>query len=164
MWKGLNKRELIASSIIGLLGAAAGGFLGYSLQYVAPFMSRPLSEVVPYSLSAGIISGFICCYYFSTVYLKKIRGDIGKKHFAYGWLYGIYAGAASGVIVAVFYMIGLCLAPVTGFSFEADILGPIIFMLVLSIILGAFIGAVTGLAVSIIISLAFGLWILKRLA
>jgi hypothetical protein len=99
----LKKKKILASLLVGVLGALLGVLEGLAGTLEGIDNGRG-SYYAQFSLPAGIISGFLLCFFLSIVYLwfmtnhgwKSAIGGIG-----WGVLFGAFAGALSGLIMGI---------------------------------------------------------------
>ena len=86
-------RIIVASFVIGIIGAAIGGFFSVFFTF-----DLTLYDYGTYVIASGAVSGFIICFLGSILFLSEIwnRGDKAIRRI--GWLFGAGAGALSASI------------------------------------------------------------------
>lgn len=99
----LKKKQILSSLIVGVLGAMLGILEGLAGTLEGIDNGRG-SYYAYFTLPAGIISGFLLCFFLSLVYLRFMTTQGWKSAIGgIGWgiLFGAFAGALSGLIMGV---------------------------------------------------------------
>lgn len=98
-----KKKQIFASLLVGLLGALLGILEGQAGTLEGIDNGRS-SYYAQFTLPAGIISGFLFCFFLSLVYLRFMTNHGWKSTIGgIGWgiLFGTFAGALSGLIMGI---------------------------------------------------------------
>jgi fluoride ion exporter CrcB/FEX len=96
----LKKKRILASLLVGVLGALLGvpeGLAG-TLEGIDNGRSGYYAH---FTLPAGVISGFLLCFFLSMVYLRLYPDRIWRSRIGWGFLFGAFAGALSGLIMGI---------------------------------------------------------------
>ena len=88
-------KVIIASFVIGVMGAVIGGAFSYQLQFLVDYTVE--SEDFRFAIP-GIISGFLLCFLGSIWFLSWMRNHGDKANHWVGLLFGAGAGALSASI------------------------------------------------------------------
>jgi hypothetical protein len=141
----------VASFVIGVVGAAIGGFFSMFLAVFAP-----ASDDFPYVIASGSVSGFFICFLGSMWFLSMMwnRGD--KAIRSVGALFGVGAGALSTSISVIFVDLVICPGCLSGVE-DADWS----YRLGSDFLLGVLSGAVIGVIAALIITYFPGMILLR---
>ena len=147
----MRRNRIIASFIIGIVGALIGGYLGMA---TAELTDNPSAAdyMTRFSLPSGAATGFVLCMFLSLLYLRFMEDRDWQSGLGFGPLFGALAGALSGFITGVMRATG-----------ESAFAHTDVFLFLGSGFFGAFLGAVCGIAFGFIISLLFGPFLIDRL-
>ncbi len=96
-----KNRIIMASFIVGLVGAGIGGLLIYS--YTEGIMGL---GALPITLPTGTISGFLSCFFVSIWYLKYMEDESWRRGILFGPLFAGWAGAISGAVTGIGFQFG----------------------------------------------------------
>ena len=181
MWKGLTRRGLIASLIIGLLGAAFWAhfytvlsFINSLLQFEVPlnmiqygFDFLRIPTYANYSIPLfypGIIIGFLSCFFMSVIYLKGMKEMSGEDVCLVGCRISSFAFSLSLVCTGLVLLVSTLISPVIRqhnmIYTILDYIGEILFGLY-SIFVAFWGGLLLGGIIGLILYLVFGIWVLK---
>ena len=93
-------KRIVASLIVGILGALLGmleGFAG-TLEGIDNGQGGYYAR---FTLPAGIISGFLLCFFLSLVYLWFMKNRSWKSGLGWGTLFGAITGGLSGLVMGI---------------------------------------------------------------
>ena len=96
----LKKRSIIASLLVGVLGALLGiveGLAG-TLEGIDNGLGGYYAH---FTLPAGVISGFFLCFILSMVYLRFMTHRWWGSIIGWGILFGTFAGTLSGIMMGI---------------------------------------------------------------
>jgi hypothetical protein len=142
-------RIILASIVVGLLGAVIGGLWGNH------WANQPEASGIEVFLPAGIISGFLSCFFVSMWYLKFMQYRSWQQGILFGPLFAALAGATSAVIT------GISVGIEVGYIMTGVGIGLTFILYICSF--GLLIGSFSGAAVGLILSIIFGPFLLDWL-
>jgi hypothetical protein len=96
----LEKKKILASLLVGVLGALLGVLEGLAGTLEGIDNGRG-GYYAHFTLPAGVISGFLLCFFLSIVYLRFYPNRIWRSRIGWGFLFGAFAGALSGLIMGI---------------------------------------------------------------
>ncbi len=154
-----TKRTIVASLVMGTVGAIIGGFYAGTIPTITfdtPYPPLPYDyRLVP----LGVVPGFLSCFFVSIWYLKFMQNRSWKVGLGFGPLFGALAGVISGfvILIGVDYL-GGALMFMFGGATETWVTH-----LLASLELGAAVGAATGLVVGFLSAAIVGPLLIKSL-
>lgn len=142
----MPENRITASSVVGGVGAATGGFWGF-------IWGQPLDGLVTmhFTLPLGIFSGALSCFFVSQWYLKFMEYKSWQWGILFGPLFGGLAGAISGAATGI--GMGWAEMNVNPFASGTAVLW--------WMALGLAFGGLTGVVVGLISSLTIGPFVAK---
>jgi len=140
-----RNRITVASLIVGGIGALIGGLLAGNW-----------TELIRATLPAGIITGFLSCFFISKWCLNFMEYKEPGWGILFGSLFGGLAGAISGVITGV--VLGFAAMSILQAGYVQNLLGNPLN----SGMCGLVIGGLIGLAIGFISSLIF--WAIRTVS
>jgi hypothetical protein len=96
----LKKKKILASLVVGILGALFGILEGLAGTLEGIDNGRS-GYYALFTLPAGAISGFLLCFFLSMVYLRFMTNQIWRSRIGWGTLFGAFAGGLSGLIMGL---------------------------------------------------------------
>jgi hypothetical protein len=135
-------RILVASFVIGVIGATIGGLISGGVAELEDVLPHGVVNFLPNYFAfaiPGIISGFLLCFLGSVWFLLMVRNRGVEAIHGFGALFGTAAGALSGFISIIF--IDLVVYPGWFTGEEAD-LGSRLLSCFLFSIPGAIVGII----------------------
>lgn len=146
-----TKRAILASLVVGVLGAAIGGFLA-SITATIPYGDPLDYGRVP----LGAVPGFLSCFLVSVWYLKFMKDRRWQEGVGFGTLFGALAGVIAGFI-AIF---GVDLATGGSVGGGSSGLGT---RLLASFFFGGIVGVMVGCVVGFLSALLLRRWLINYL-
>jgi len=138
----LKSRNIIAV-LVGVLGAVIAGAWVYAVNSFLEVYS-PLNTV-GITLPAGIISGFLSCFFMYQLYSRLVKPEYFNSQAAfYRAIFGGLAGVLSGVITGIAYLFSYTEVP----HVWEEFVGCGLF--------GALLGGLTGVVATLTFDLVFG--------
>jgi hypothetical protein len=92
-----RKRIILASIVVGFIGAVAGGFLGFV--YAHP--ENPRAPLYWSVFASGIAGGFLACFSLSLSYLRIMEQRDWQAGIFSGLIYAVSAGAILIIILGI---------------------------------------------------------------
>jgi hypothetical protein len=99
----MKKKQILASLPVGVLGALLGVLEGRA-GTLEGIDNGQGGYYAHFSLPAGVISGFLLCFFLSMIYLRFMTNQGWKSaigRIGWGVLFGAFAGGLSGLIMGI---------------------------------------------------------------